>query len=360
MPNQRRRIGAFANTALSARLPQPAQPRARVRLAGPSRHAGARTAAQKRGARRTAHCVALEQPVDLHGRFELTGHGVPLGGADVTDPKDDTAQEAERHQQSFIHALHRLTSRAKMGCYLPGTQRSSSVVVPFFAAPAKASMDWGAMIAHSGPVGIFVMLSLVAMSIACWGIIILKFNQLRVAERQTQTFLDCFWNASDLEVVYQKSQTLERSPVAQQFVAGYRELGRAGAESGGSFAVELGSFENIERALQRAGLDERLELERLTSFLATTASAAPFIGLFGTVVGIIRAFQDIGLQGSANLATVAPGISEALVVTAAGLAAAIPAVIAYNYFLSRIRVLRSEMESFTRDFLNIVKRHFFS
>jgi len=234
------------------------------------------------------------------------------------------------------------------------------VTVSFIAAPAQASMDWGAMIAHSGPVGILVMLSLVAMSVACWGIIALKYNHLRVAEHQTRTFLECFWNASDLEVVYQQSQALGRSPVAQLFIAGYRELGRAGGEDGGSFAMELGSFENIERALQRAALHERTELERLTSFLATTASAAPFIGLFGTVIGIIRAFQDIGMQGSANLATVAPGISEALVVTAAGLAAAIPAVIAYNYFLSRIRVLRAEMESFASDFLNIVKRHFFS
>ncbi len=228
------------------------------------------------------------------------------------------------------------------------------------AAPAKAPMGWGAMIAHSGPLGIVVMLALVTMSIACWGIIVLKYKHLRIAERQTRQFLDCFWNASDLDMVRQQSQNLGRSPVAQMFLAGYGELGRSGAEENGSFAAELGSFENIERALQRAALAERTELERMTSFLATTASAAPFIGLFGTVVGIIRAFQDIGLQGSANLATVAPGISEALVVTAAGLGAAIPAVIAYNYFLSRIRVLRSEMESFARDFLNIVKRHFFS
>ena len=101
------------------------------------------------------------------------------------------------------------------------------------------------------------------------------------------------------------------------------------------------------------------ELEKLNPFLATTGATAPFIGLFGTVIGIIRAFHQIGLSGSANLATVAPGISEALIVTAAGLAAAIPAVIAYNYFLALIRRQKAEMESFSNDLLNIIKRHFF-
>ena len=234
------------------------------------------------------------------------------------------------------------------------------MLAPLIAAPKSSSLDVWAMIAHSGPIGVVVMLALVAMSVACWYIIVLKYKHLQAAERETRAFLDCFWKASDLDTVYRQSKDLNRAPVAQLFVAGYQELGRAGGDQGGSFAAEIGSFENVERALQRAALAERTELERMTSFLATTASAAPFIGLFGTVVGIIRAFQDIGVQGSANLATVAPGISEALVVTAAGLAAAIPAVIAYNYFLSRIRVLRSETESFASDFLNIVKRHFFS
>jgi biopolymer transport protein TolQ len=234
------------------------------------------------------------------------------------------------------------------------------VFAPLLVAPAASSMDLGAMIAHSGPIGIFVMFTLIVMSIACWGIIVLKYKHLRIAEQQTRKFLDCFWNAADLDKVYHQAQNLRRSPVAQLFLAGYGELRRAGNDAEGSFAAELGSFENIERALQRGAIAERTELERMTSFLATTASAAPFIGLFGTVVGIIRAFQNIGLQGSASLAVVAPGISEALVVTAAGLGAAIPAVIAYNYFLSRIRVLRSEMESFASDFLNVVKRHFFS
>jgi biopolymer transport protein TolQ len=121
---------------------------------------------------------------------------------------------------------------------------------------------------------------------------------------------------------------------------------------------ELSGLDNITRAMKRSHTAEITHLESLVPFLATTGSTAPFIGLFGTVWGIMIAFQDIGKMGSANLATVAPGISEALIATATGLAAAIPAVIAYNYFNSKIKVLDAEMESFTSDFLNIIKRHF--
>jgi len=128
---------------------------------------------------------------------------------------------------------------------------------------------------------------------------------------------------------------------------------------GGEARYDLGGIENVERALRRAMVAEGTYLESKVAFLATTGSAAPFIGLFGTVWGIMGAFQDIYTQGNANLATVSKPISEALIATAVGLFAAIPAVIAYNYFLSKITVLRSEMESFSSDFLNIVKRHFF-
>ena len=148
-----------------------------------------------------------------------------------------------------------------------------------------------------------------------------------------------------------------KSPVAQVFRSGYVELARLKKRSGDD---DLGGgIENVERALRRSANAESTAMESMTAFLATVGSTAPFIGLFGTVWGIMKAFQDIGRMGSANLATVAPGISEALIATAAGLAAAIPAVIAYNFFLARIRVLEGEMEAFSSDFLNIVKRHFF-
>jgi biopolymer transport protein TolQ len=124
-------------------------------------------------------------------------------------------------------------------------------------------------------------------------------------------------------------------------------------------SMSFGGIENIERALRRASTTEMTELERLVPFLATVGSTSPFIGLFGTVIGIMKSFAEIGAKGSANLATVAPGIAEALIATAAGLLAAIPAVIAYNFFGARIKVLGVEMENFSADFMNIVRRHFF-
>jgi|TARA_Y100001933_G_scaffold258607_1_gene306896 biopolymer transport protein TolQ len=234
----------------------------------------------------------------------------------------------------------------------------SLVLVTLLAAPVTFS--WWEMLTSSGPLGIAVLLILVAMSVGCWGIIIAKFLQLRRAENQNKIFLQTFWNSNDLESVYRVSTEMDSSPVAQIFKAGYAELHRnRGGESTDSFIGQMGGFENIERALHRGAVAQVTELEKLNPFLATTGATAPFIGLFGTVIGIIRAFHQIGLSGSANLATVAPGISEALVVTAAGLAAAIPAVIAYNYFLALIRRQKAEMESFSNDLLNIIKRHFF-
>jgi biopolymer transport protein TolQ len=148
------------------------------------------------------------------------------------------------------------------------------------------------------------------------------------------------------------------------FRAGYVELSKVTAQkkegSEGGMSEELGGIENVERALKRAAASEVTHLESQVPFLGTTASAAPFVGLFGTVWGIMRAFHDIYRMGNANLATVAKPISEALIATAVGLFAAIPAVIAYNYFVSKIRVLDSEMTNFSNDFLNIVRRHFFS
>jgi biopolymer transport protein TolQ len=145
------------------------------------------------------------------------------------------------------------------------------------------------------------------------------------------------------------------------FKAGYIELSKIkGSETQqGDKASWLGDMQSIERALQRAEASETTHLESMVAFLATTGSAAPFVGLFGTVWGIMNSFRAIGEKGAANLATVAPGIAEALIATAIGLMAAIPAVVAYNYFLRRIKVLTSEMDAFSNDFLNITKRHFF-
>lgn len=124
-------------------------------------------------------------------------------------------------------------------------------------------------------------------------------------------------------------------------------------------AERLGGIENVERALTRASLSQITELENRVSFLGTVGSAAPFVGLFGTVMGILGAFNEIAEKGNASLTTVAAPIGNALFATAAGLFAAIPAVVAYNSFVSRIKIFDTEMSNFSADFLNIVKRHFF-
>jgi biopolymer transport protein TolQ len=218
-------------------------------------------------------------------------------------------------------------------------------------------------ITHSGPLAFMVLLLLVAFSIGSWAIIVVKWNALRAAHRGSVEFLEHFWQSKRLDEIFTRTEQMSASPLAQVFRAGYQELVKvkqreaAAAEKG---KVQIGDgVENVERALRRAALAEMTELERLVPLLATVGSTSPFIGLFGTVIGIMKSFGEIGAKGSANLATVAPGIAEALIATAAGLLAAIPAVIAFNAFNSRIKVLGAEMESFSSDFMNIVRRHFF-
>lgn len=188
-------------------------------------------------------------------------------------------------------------------------------------------------------------------------IIIYKTLYIRRASRETVLFNESFWRSRDIEQIYKHAQVLRNSPVSQMFVAGYTELAKLSADERMKSDRE-GNLENIERALRKAQTVETTRLESMTPFLATTGSAAPFIGLFGTVIGIMTAFQSIAGKGNATLDTVGPHIAEALFATAIGLVAAVPAVMAYNYFVRRIRVLRSEMETFEQDYLNIIKRHF--
>jgi len=217
------------------------------------------------------------------------------------------------------------------------------------------------LIFQADPVVQLVLIVLVGMSLACWVIIFNKFNMLRSATRNSQAFLDLFWKSRRLDQVYERADHMGPSPVGAVFKAGYVELSKLTnkdrEEQGGEIAAVAGE-ENLTRALRRAATVERTNLERMTTFLATTGSTAPFIGLFGTVWGILLAFQKIGMTGQASLSVVGPDIAHALIATAIGLAAAIPAVMAYNYFNSRIRVLNDEMSNFSSDFLNIVKRHF--
>lgn len=200
-----------------------------------------------------------------------------------------------------------------------------------------------------------VLLGLVGMSFVCWAIIVQKAFRLRSAARQSAKFLEVFWAAKRLDEVYEKCGQFRQSPVAEVFRAGYQELAKIKAQEGGD-ALRLDATDNLTRSLRRASAVESTNLERYVNFLGTTGSTAPFIGLFGTVWGILRAFQKLGTAGQATIDVVGPDIAHALIATAVGLFAAIPAVIAFNAFNGNIRVLNTEMENFSSDFLNIVKR----
>lgn len=226
-------------------------------------------------------------------------------------------------------------------------------------AASGAETSFFETITHSGPIAFFVLLVLLAFSVVSWGIIILKWLAIRQAAGTSVAFLETFWQSKKLDDIFARSEEMSQSPLAQVFRAGYQELVKVKQREEKDEKGLLGGADNVERALRRAAGSEMTELQRLIPFLATVGSTSPFIGLFGTVVGIMKSFQQIGLQGSANLATVAPGIAEALIATAAGLAAAIPAVIGYNWFGTRIKVLGQEMDNFSHDFMNIVRRHFF-
>ena len=218
-------------------------------------------------------------------------------------------------------------------------------------------MMWG-----SGPMVRLVLFILIAFSVGCWGIALAKSLEMRRARRQSERFIDIFWDAKNLSTIHAASSDLKESPVAQVFRAGYQELQRVSkgkrANPGDDEVAEFGGIENVQRAIMRARTQEVTKLERGLTFLATTSSTAPFIGLFGTVWGIMTAFRGLSTATSSSIQAVAPGIAEALIATAVGLAAAIPAVVMYNRFARQVRVLTAEMDSFASEFLNIAERHF--
>jgi len=231
------------------------------------------------------------------------------------------------------------------------------------AAPGAAGSvaEMVRLVTEASPVVKGVIGLLLLFILICVFIIVYKFIQIGRAQSQTRRFLDVFWESKRLDEIYKSAEDLGRSPISQLFKAGYIELSRlksAKDKDEHKDETHAGDIGNVERALRRASTAEITHLESLVPFLATTGSTAPFVGLFGTVIGIMLAFMQISAEGSAGMDVVSQGISEALIATAIGLMAAIPAVIAYNFFLRRIRVLSSEMENFSSDFLNIVKRHF--
>ena len=234
------------------------------------------------------------------------------------------------------------------------------------AGAGQVDTDIVHLVANASPTAKVVLAILLIFSAISWGIILYKLWQFSRAARQTSTFLDVFRKSSKFSEVQAVCQTVADSPLVGLFRAGYAELNAQlrsapGAEpkpAAGAARPTLKSLDAVDRALLRASTVEMTNLERRVPFLATTASITPFIGLFGTVWGIMTSFQGIGAAGSSSLGVVAPGIAEALVATAAGLFAAIPAVYFYNLLTQRVKGLASEMDDFSLEFLNIVERNF--
>lgn len=212
-------------------------------------------------------------------------------------------------------------------------------------------------ILHAGIVVQVLLLSLIALSVWNWFIIFKKRGEFQKISAENEEFLNMFWAASNLQQIQAKADSFTNSPLARVFKAGYQEIERVvGANQQN---VMLNGMENLERSIRKSHDDEVAAMEGNISVLATTGSTAPFIGLLGTVIGIMNSFQDIAASGSASLSVVAPGISEALFATAVGLFAAIPAVVAYNYLVNKIKKMETQLSGFNSDFLNIARRNFF-
>lgn len=246
----------------------------------------------------------------------------------------------------------------------------------FWSYQLAAQPDWLTVQKHgvldlvqgSGAVVQVVLYVLFLFSVVSWGVILYKYRVFRLAKSQSQKFTEIFWDSRNLSSIHEASRELGMSPVAQVFRAGYEELLRVSRAKRDNrenldaelLTTDLSGVENVARAMKRAVSVEITRLERALTFLATTASTTPFIGLFGTVWGIMNAFRGLSITRTSSIQAVAPGIAEALIATAVGLIAAIPALIAYNHFAQRNRVMSAEMDNFAQDFLNIAERHFLS
>ena len=217
------------------------------------------------------------------------------------------------------------------------------------------------MILDAGLMVKFVLLLLFIFSVVSWAIIFLKYRYYRKIKKENEEFNEDYSRSSKLSDVLPAAKKHSYSTTAEVFRVGYAELTKINKplneSAQGNDEISLSSLDNLERSMNKACNTEMTKLESALGFLATTGSASPFIGLFGTVWGIMDTFKGIGARGTATLAVVAPGISEALIATAAGLAAAIPAVIFYNYFLNQSKNMVQEMENFSSEFLNIVERY---
>lgn len=209
------------------------------------------------------------------------------------------------------------------------------------------------------------LLILVGLSVVCWGIAYTKWNQLKRIRMTNEIFLSYFYKSNSLENLYDSLDKFRESTLARVFKSAYLEMKKLADSNPTKDSPEgarssLSNMDNLERVIRKSIENEMANMEARLTVLATTGSTGPFVGLFGTVWGIMGSFHKIGATGNASLAVVAPGISEALVATAIGLAAAIPAVVLYNHFISTIRKEEIELNNFSADFLNIVRRNFFN
>lgn len=210
-------------------------------------------------------------------------------------------------------------------------------------------MVWGA-----GPMVKFVLLVLLFFSVLSWAIIAYKMLLLKRIEKETAAFYDLFWDKRQFSVIHSMTKGFKSTPLVNLFNPVYAELTNTIKSDNGKLQKE--DLERFQRILKKANSIESAKLEYAVGFLATTGNAAPFIGLFGTVWGIMTSFRNIGAKGGANLAVVAPGISEALIATAMGLLAAIPAVVGYNHILTRIGRISAEMNNFSSDLINVIEK----
>lgn len=225
-------------------------------------------------------------------------------------------------------------------------------------APVGNEVNLLEVMLHAGLVSKAVLLILFSFSLFSWLVIIRKAFLYHRSRAISEEFRSAFKRATDWRELKQQVEKFAVSPLVGLFVAGYGEVTYQLRQVGKESRVTLRSMEAVERSLQRASVVEMGRLERNLGLLATVAAVSPFIGLFGTVWGIIDAFRGIGATGNANLATVAPGISEALVATAIGLVAAIPALMAYNFFQGQLKQFQTELDDFSLEFISLSERNF--
>jgi len=223
------------------------------------------------------------------------------------------------------------------------------------ATPANPSVI--DLVLQAGPVGKATLFVLLLASIVSWGIMLERYRTFRKARRETEAFLSKFHSGARLSDLRDQAQKWTHSPVVALFKAAFHEVSQLAMDpSVSGRALDDDAVEDVKRMMSRTAASNLRDIERSLTFLATTASTSPFIGLFGTVWGIMDAFHKIGLSGATSIQTYAPGIAEALIATAAGLAAAVPAAVGYNYFLRQVRIMSIEMEEFEYDFIHLLEK----